>query len=375
MSKRTKLRKINLTSVDMVRRGANQEAYINLYKSAGDPAEPNAPANAPAAPNSDEIERGLVKSIVDAVKGFMGKKEVIYGESGMSDDPDILEKAAESFQTKRDQQEIRDDRWKYQDALNMSIDSILFDDSLTNEQKSGMLAESIQQFADAYKELCVKLLNTTANTDTATLAVPALAVGKSQDVVPEKDEEGEEEMRIDKSRFTEEELAQYLALVNKGKVDDEPAEGANSTEPEAEKDNEMHPEVKKALEDMAALTKSIEMKELTDVAKKYEPLGKNADELAGTLYEMKKSSQASYDAYLAVLDQNLDLVNKSGLFEEIGKSNHTPAGGSTVAKIEAIATELQKSDVSLDRVGAIAKAWEQHPELVAQYDNEYMGGK
>lgn len=371
--KRTKLKKINLTSVDMVRRGANQEAYINLYKSAGDPAEPIAQPDAPGAPNADEISQGILKSIVEAIKSLMGANEP-PGQPNA--EPEDVGKAAETFQTRLSQQEVRESRWKYQDSLNMSIESILNDDELSDEEKVEMMHQSVDQFCNAYKEMCAKLVNTTAN-KTAT-EQPTKEVGKSQDKGPENNEEGEEEMKIDKSRFTPEELAQYEALINKGKVDDEPEtkpENKPEDKPEVEKSAEIHPEVKKALDEMAALTKSLEMREMTDIAKKYVPLGKKEDELAATLYEMKKSSQASYDAYIAVLDQNLELVNKSGLFEEIGKSSRTTPGGSTVEKIEGIATELQKSDATLGRHEAIMKAWEQHPELVAEYDSEYAGGK
>ena len=375
--KRTKLKKIHLTSVDMVRRGANQEAYINLYKSAGDaPEEPETPPGAPGAPNTDEIPQGLVKSIVEAVKGFLskGEAEAAYPEdTGMT--PEELEKAAETFQTRIDMQEVRDNRWRYQDALNMSIDSILQDDTLAVEKKEEMMAESILQFSNAYMEMCEKLLKATANTKTVTQ--PTLAVGKSQDEDPDYNEEGEEEMKIDKSRFTPEELDQYEALLAKGKVeDDEPETKPEEDEETVDKSAEMHPEVKKALEDMEALKKSLEMKEMTDIAKKYAPLGKKEDELAATLYEMKKSSQASYDAYIAVLDQNLDLVNKSGIFEEIGKSGRGSASGNVaksepVAKIEGIAKGYMEKDPSLDYNTAVAKAWENNPDLMDAYDNEY----
>lgn len=383
--KKTKLKKIELTSVDMVRRGANQEAYINLYKSAGDPAEPNAPSvtttstppDAPGAAQTDEIPQGLLKSIVEAVKGFFKAEGSLEDEPDELDSPEGVEKAAETFADKREQQEIRDDRWRYQDALNMSIDSILQDGTITAERKSEMMAESILQFSNAYMEMCEKLLKTTANRVTEPTATLD-AVGKSQENSPEIEEKGgNEEMKIDKSRFTAEELATYDALIAKGKVeDDEPEKDVETPEKEVEKSAEMHPEVKKALDEMAELKKSMEMQQMTDIAKKYVSLGKKEDELAQTLYDMKKSSPASYDAYIAVLDQNLDLVNKSGLFTEIGKSG--AAGGFTsVAKsepesrIDAIAKGYLEKDPNMDYDTAVLKAWENNPDLLDAYDATY----
>lgn len=89
---------------------------------------------------------------------------------------------------------------------------------------------------------------------------------------------------------------------------------------------------------------------------------------------MHKSDPDNYTAYVKVLDKSLALVEKSGLFNEIGKSagGYSTAGG-TVEKVNQIAGEIMKSDPRMTREQAIAKAWTDHPELVADYDSEYMG--
>lgn len=197
-------------------------------------------------------------------------------------------------------------------------------------------------------------------------------------------------LKIDKSVFTAEELEQYEALIAKATVDTE----ANKEEEEkkaappkktekkeeveegmekkkCEKSAEPSPELKAALEEVANLKKSFEMQEMTQVAKKYASLGKKEEELGQILYDMKKSNEANYNAYIAVLDEHLALVEKSGVFTEIGKGDRGAANGGVLDKIEAAATEIQKSDASMSRVQAVAKAWENHPELVAEYDAEY----
>lgn len=376
MKKKTKLKEIEFSSVDMVRRGANQEADITLYKNEEGTAGSDPPSDAPEAPNTGDIPQGLWKSIVKAVKEFMGAAE------SHEEEPEEVEKAAETFSQKREQQEIRDDRWKYQDALNMSIDSILGDDDISDEEKITMIEESVNQFSTAYKEMCGKLLKARATADRPVMTAKSAETGEyPQDDDPDYEKEGEEEMKIDKSRFSPEELDQYNALIAKGKVeeedddmympegDDEDEEDMNKKK--CKKSAEMHPEVKKALEEMEALKKSMEMKELADIAKKYTLLGKKEDELANTLYEMKKSSQDSYDAYLAVLDQNLELVNKSGTFAEIGKSSRGMAGGTAEEKIEGIAKSYLEKDPSMDYDTAVLKAWENNPELLAECDKEY----
>lgn len=364
--KKTKLKKINLTSVDMVRRGANQEAFINLYKSAGDPEDSGTPPDTLSAPESNEIPQGLWKSIVDLVKGFMG--------AGQADDddpeevPEEVEKGAETFEENVTEQDIRKSQSVYHEALIKSIDSIL-DDDLDDQEKISMMNKSIEQFSEAYKDMCAKLVKATPNTTEAATEQPPAEAGKTQEEIPDNEEEGEEDMKIDKSRFTEEELAQYNALIAKGLVEDEPE---TEDEEEVEKSAEMHPEIKKALDAMAEFQKGMEMKEMTGIAKKYTVLGHKEDELAATLYDMKKSSPSSYNAYLAVLDQNLELVNKSGMFEEIGKSGKGVAVSGTESKIASIAKSYQEKDPTLDYDTAVLKAWENNPELLAECDKEYF---
>lgn len=194
-------------------------------------------------------------------------------------------------------------------------------------------------------------------------------------------------MKIYKSNFSAEELAQWEALVAKGAVAPEEAqEEMEGYEPEfppkkpakkaevEDMEKSASPEIKAALEELQDLKKSIEMKDMTEIAKKYAPLGKKEDELAQTLYDMKKSNEANYNAYVAILDESLAMVQKSGLFTEVGKSagGYSTAGGA-VAKVEAAANEIMKSDASMTREEAVAKAWIDHPELVREYEAEYKG--
>ncbi len=220
-------------------------------------------------------------------------------------------------------------------------------------------------------------------------------------------------MRIDKSKFSADELKQYEALIAKAVVPDDaedkkkdkpetPPKPKDNPAPEPQKDADSvgkgldvprivpapEPVVKEhekpveksspvpdfnkmMLDRMAMLEKKIEMNEIKKSAEKYALLGEDADKLAEVLYGLKKSDEPNYNACVAMLDKQLDLVQKSGLFTEIGKSGHIGDGGLVEDKINAAATELQKSDPSLSRTAAVAKAWETHPELAAEYDAEY----
>lgn len=193
-------------------------------------------------------------------------------------------------------------------------------------------------------------------------------------------------MKIYKSNFSAEELATWEALIAKGKVapeeqeeeleEDKPAFPPKKPAKKAEVEEPMEksatsPELQAAMEELQSLKKSIEMKDMTEVAKKYAPLGKKEDELAQTLYEMKKSNPANYDAYVAILDESLGMVEKSGLFAEIGKSYSGSTAGGAVSKAETKAKEIMKADPNMSYNEAIAKAWED-PALMAEYDAEYQ---
>lgn len=195
-------------------------------------------------------------------------------------------------------------------------------------------------------------------------------------------------MKIYKSNFSAEELATWEALIAKGKVapeeqeeeleDDKPAfppkkpaKKAEVEEPMVETAKSASPEITAALERMEKLEKSIEMKEFTEIAKKYAPLGEKEEELAERLYDMKKSNPANYDAYVSILDKSLGMVEKSGLFAEIGKSYSGSTAGGAVSKADAKAKEIMKADPTKTYDEAIAKAWED-PALMAEYDAEYQ---
>lgn len=198
------------------------------------------------------------------------------------------------------------------------------------------------------------------------------------------------EYAIDKSNFDENDLAEWNRLIAKGLVKNPAAgtpqqEGAPAVTPAAEA-----PVVEKAapaevkLPDFvtAAIAKSEEFiekqnkREMEEIAKKYSILGEKPEELGEKLYNLKKSDEAMYNTCISMLDKQVDMIEKSGFFAEIGKSGHS--GGSynglsgTEAKVDAKAQEIMKADPNMTYEAAIAKAWED-PVLAAEYDAEYFG--
>ena len=195
-----------------------------------------------------------------------------------------------------------------------------------------------------------------------------------------KNKEEFDTMKIDVTKMDAADLATLEALEKKyGEADgvgegEGTAKSAEGTPPltpapaAASAIPEMHPEVVKALDDVKKMQETLALQTQKAVAAKYEKLGKNADELAATLVTLQKSGDASYNSYVALLDEQLVVVEKSGIFSEIGKN-----GEGSVNAWQAItksAATLQAADPSLSTALAIVKACEANPELAREYEKQ-----
>lgn len=132
----TKLKNLKLTSVDLVRAGANQEADICLYKSV-DPETPTA------------HETGIFKRFLNWLR-----------DNPADEKPgDTVEKDFVTFDQVNDNRENQDKLWRYTDALTCSLRSIQEDHDLGSERKAEMMQESVQQFVGAMTAMIRQLCN------------------------------------------------------------------------------------------------------------------------------------------------------------------------------------------------------------------------
>lgn len=180
-------------------------------------------------------------------------------------------------------------------------------------------------------------------------------------------------MKIDKSKMSPEEKAQLESFEKKyGMADGEPEGGSQEGGAPEGGVAKINPEVKKALEEVESLKKSLQLQQETMIAKKYEILGKKPEDVAKKLVDLKKAGGTAYDDYVALLDEQVEMFQKSGLFKEKG-SNAQDGGGSSWDKVNKAADEVMKSDAKLSRPAAIAKACALHPELLDEYEQAYTG--
>ena len=358
----TKLKNMKLTSVDLVPQGANPDADICLFKSADNL-------------HLKDDEKNVLKKFFGAIASLFGFEDHMAGGINKGD--------SKTFADIDNTREYRELLWRYESAFSESIYSILNDEDLDDTARLNELNTSLGQYAEKLKELF------TAMTSGENTPIE----GTDPQTKTEKTlNKGEIDMaKIDKSLLSAEEQTTLEALMKKCTVEDgDPApapapsvDPAPAVEPKAEPaaqdpapapavdtQKSVDPTLAKALAEVDDLRKSIEMGQLKEIAKKYVPLGKKEEELAQTLYDLKKSGQANYDAYIKVLDESLDLVNKSGVFAELGKSTHGPVSmdSGVVAQVEGIAKGYRDADPTLDYNTSMMRAWENNPELLAQYE-------
>lgn len=418
----TKLKDLEVTKVDFVNAGANQRADIKLFKK-----------KAPVLPvPADTADQEAVKAEISgpALKRFfyaIGKKLGISMDV-MEVQPEEVKKgeAAHTFGEKMTEvslQDIADEIWRVCYALQNALQSILYDEDLDSEKARIMMEESISDFSDVmtsaignWSEGKHSEIKKARPWDKSDLNQMEIFRDRLDEYIQKmKEDQGglEEMMKIDRSKMTPEEAAAYNEIIKKYAVETDGAEGTdgdvmkNKVKPEENEDEiddsadtskkepakksisdvkgeeeelykGLHPLVAAELKALQKFRDDAETKELMDVAKKYEIIGKKPEELVPTLKSLRAAGGSAYSDMLSTLDAAVAMVNASGAFEEIGKSGayKGPVGSKSVAKsnseakVEAIAKGYMEKDPAMSYTDAIAKAWENNPDLMAEYENE-----
>lgn len=410
----TKLKNLKITKVDFVDDGANPEAHIRLFKSK-DGVEPPHNEGAEKKPN---IWKRLITAITKAAGSESDTSEL---ESVIDD----IQKSSESFGERIAEvknRKIADEIWDICYALQSSLCSILNDEDMDGTSAATAMQESLDEFYEFSKEAIsqwssgkatniVKKEEVTASDlemmksarsrldDTIEKAEKAQEEPGAED--PKKkdqnkkqnDAKGAEEMKIDKSKLTPAELA-FLQSIEKRYGEEEGA-GAEGVTPPAQNADPtpatgvgkantpaqgtdggediykgMHPAVRAELENLKKFREVTEERELEDVAKKYEIIGKKKEELVPVLKSLKAAGGTAYTDMIAVLDGAVAAVEKSGAFSEIGKSGGAgTTDGAAWTKAETQAAEIMKSK-NVTKAQALDEVFRNDPELAAECEKE-----
>lgn len=379
---------------------------------------------------SEEGSKKESGSMLKKLFGFIGKAAGMEQSEIDSAVDEIQKGSSLSFREKINEvnnRKIADEIWDICYALQSSFCSILNDEEIDKTNAASAMQESLDEFYAVAKESISKWSSgKTANIakkdkmlSEADLEIMRSAVKKLNESIEkagkenesneesEKDESDnnenpkgeEEEMKIDKSKLTDAERAFLESIEKRYGMEDEtvpgnggaetdpaptlarPTVNKSMTQPEAEPAASteeadsiykgLHPAVRAELEGLKKFREDAEARELTEVAKRYAIIGKKEDELVPMFKSLKAAGGTAYNDMIALLDQAVVTVEKSGAFSEIGRSGHGfGSAGAAEARIDTIAKGYMEKDSSLDYASAKAKAWEDNPELMAEYEEE-----
>lgn len=126
----TKLKNLRLTSVDLVKAGANQEADICLYKSADAESTSQEASKSPT-----ETEKNIFKRFIDWLR--VNPAELIQEDDSGTD-------------------ETEDPSALYKSAFIDSMQSIIADKTLSDEERAEMIEKSVDQYHEKMLELAVE---------------------------------------------------------------------------------------------------------------------------------------------------------------------------------------------------------------------------
>ncbi len=427
-----KLKDLAVTKVDFVDQGANPDAHIRLFKRRDGAGEGKEAGADHVEGMGQKEEGGFWKRLLHSLAKVAGMEDSEMRHILEDVEKGDSRSFAEEVDVRRSGK-IMDEIWDLCTALSSSLCSILNDGDMDAVQASDAMQESIREFAEVMAASASEwssgkttgiIRKNAGKTDSAELeSMKSVRDRLSEEIekasaMPEEimeSQKGEpEEMKIDKSKLTPAERA-FLEDIEKRCGEEETggettsAGGGAGLEPSGEsgavpdvrksahqenatptasdayvptaqapldagdsKDiyKGLHPAVQAELEELKKFREGALDRELAEVAKKYAIIGKKAEGLVPTLKNLKAAGGTAYDDMIAVLDDAVDTVEKSGAFGEIGKSGGNSSGNAAEAKISDIAKGYMAKNPTITYDAAVAKAWEDNPDIMAEYEEQ-----
>lgn len=384
----TKLKNLKVKKVDFVDQGANPEAHIKIKKNKEN-EEPKGESIVKRFFTAIAKASGLKQEELQSVVEEIAKEDSVFGEKMRENKRRI----------------VADEIWDMCYALQSSLCSIVYDDELDSTAAEDAMRQSISDFSEVVTDCTAQWSQQkTSNIQKSSSPVVTLfdvekmteliAKGnktkeKEEFEISNKEKEGEEIM-IDKSKMTPAERAFYEDIEKRCSVNkEEPIVSnqeveksmntihvpmktqAQQTLEEAEDIYKgVHPVVKAELESLRKFREEQEEKELTEVAKKYELLGKKPEELVPVLKSLKRAGGTAYNDMIGILDTNLDTIKKSGVFAEVGHTGGAVNSGESeaVAKMRTKVEEIRKNNPGMTEAQAMDQVFLSDPELLKEFD-------
>lgn len=381
----TKLKNLHIRKVDFVDEGANQRADIKIAKKKD--ADPETGISVRESTMKRFMRAigkavGITDDYLDALEDVQKGNSQTFGEK----------------MTEVKRQKVADEMWSICYALQSSLQSILYDEDLDGSTAQSMMEKSVSEFDEIIGEAISSwsagkvsgIKKEIGKEDVESLKKFRDHLNENIEKAMSREKGEIEEMeKIDKSKMSPEDRAAYEDILKKYGIEEEEEEddldkgcGKQTTkksisgqaEPEEDIYKGLHPAVKAEIEALRKYRETAENREFMEAAKKYEVIGKKAEELAPVLKSLKAAGGTAYDDMISTLDSMVAMAENSGIFSEIGKSGHGSHSdvtkGKTEAQVENIAKGYMEKDPGMSYTDAVAKAWESNPELLASYDEE-----
>jgi len=408
----TKLKNLRIRKVDFVDEGANPDAQIRMIKRKDGEGQ-----------DTEEGSRKEPGNMLKKLFHFLGKAAGMDQNEIESAMDEIQKSDSMSFKDKINEvnnRKVADEVWDVCCALQSSLCSVLGDHEMDGINRAAAMRESLDEFYAVVQEAITQwsrrktasIVKKSEEVSETELEAMKSAVERLNEAIEKNAKElesgsdnienlkgDEEEMKIDKSKLTDAERAFLESIEKRYGTDEETVPGNGGTdaamapapaEPTVTKSvaqpaadtttladeangiyKGLHPAVRAELEDLKKFREKAEARELAEVAKKYAIIGKKEEELVPLFKSLKAVGGTAYNDMIAVLDQAVAAVEKSGAFSEIGKSGHGfGTAGAAEAKAQVIAKGYMEKDSSLDYASAMARAWENNPELMEEYEAE-----
>jgi hypothetical protein len=350
----TKLKNLKINEGSLVDKGANQDAEVVLFKRGGEP--------------------GLFEKLKERIKKFFPDEAL-----GVSD---VL-----------DEQQMHRDLFEIDDALRVSINSILEDDSVTS--KRAAIAETLSQYLQELVDSgIVKIGRKVSNGRMSVLKEVMTAMGKALEslgaIMDEGIEKGSDSMPINEDvlKGLPEDVQTEIAALQKnaeelvtknGELEEKVAELGKTEEPKDEILKGASPEV---IEKFEAMQKQVDSaneiakaeqearitKEYEDKAAELEHVGAKED-VAKMLRSADEVSKEHGQKVWENLKAANERVKQSDLLKEVGSGG--VEGDNIYAKIEAAGAEIAKSD-NISKEQGISKflQTDEGRELYKQHESE-----
>lgn len=425
-----KLKNLKVRKVDFVDEGANPDSHIKLFKSK---ESEGLTEERDSNKNTRSILKRLLGFIGKAAGINQEEIDSVVEEIQKSDSVSFNEKLSEA-KNRKIADEIWDICHALDFALCSIINDDELDSSGVSaamqeslEEFHAVVLASIKEWSVGKSASIVSKSEDVSEADIELMKYEAERINKSIEKASVKlqnkssknrldDEKGktkgdEEEMKIDKSKLTDAERA-FLENIEKrcGVEDDNESSVGSQTQREQtvptvtppiqtsgtetppnvnksfketqEISNQqlsdtddiykgLHPAVRAEMEALRKFREDAEDKAIHEVAKKYAIIGKKEEELVPLFKSLKAAGGTAYNDMIAVLDQAVDTVEKSGAFSEIGKSGHGGVtDGGAWAEADAKAVELMKSKTGLTKAQAIDEVLMANPELAERCEKE-----